>query len=50
MLGWFSAATARASRSMVQRGDGPGFPLEARPTVRIRRHRLGQYLQRNVAM
>ena len=35
---------------MVQRGDGPGFPLEACPTVRIRRHRLGQYLQRNVAM
>jgi hypothetical protein len=35
---------------VVQRGDGPRLALEARPSFRICRHRLGQDLQRDTAV
>ena len=35
---------------VVERGDGPGFPSEARQTVGVSREGIGKNLQRNIAI
>ena len=45
----FDAVDLRDVR-VVQRGEDPGLPLEARAPVGVGGERVGQYLQRHVAV